>query len=61
MSEAIEPNALYDVKDLTRLLKITPGAVRALIRNGILPASKIGRKYFVRRASLLALVPERKD
>lgn len=41
---------------LAPYLGMRPDSVRALIRRGILPAAKVGRRYIVRRAALLAFL-----
>jgi len=50
--EVLLPDILL-AEDLARVLRITPGAARALIRSGQVPARKIGRRWLVSRAEFL--------
>lgn len=44
---------LLTVEDLAPRLKVTPGAVRRLLRTGVLPGRKVGRRWIVERRGLL--------
>ena len=58
MTETVKPDAIYTTEDVARILAVTPSTVRRHIRQGRLPASKIGlKRYYVRGADLLKLVP----
>jgi excisionase family DNA binding protein len=46
--------ALLDVPTLASVLGMTEHGARALLRRGELPASRIGRKWIVRREALYA-------
>ena len=41
--------AILRVPDLVELLGLTEGGVRAMLRRGELPASRVGRQWIVRR------------
>ncbi len=45
---------LLVIEDLARVLRITPAGVRAALRAGRLPGRRIGKRWFVSRAALLA-------
>jgi len=59
MSREIKPDALYCTDDLAEVLKVKPAAVRRLIRKGRLSGSKLGRRWWVRGADVLAAVQEK--
>lgn len=44
------------VEDLARHLRASNATVRALIRRGVLPGRKIGRRWIATRADVLAAV-----
>ncbi len=43
---------LLSVKEVAELVKRTPGAIRNWIRKGLLPATKIGKCYRIKREDL---------
>ncbi len=58
MAERIERDAIYSSDDVARIMGLKPAAIRRWIREGRLPASKLGKRYWVRGADPLRLVPE---
>lgn len=53
--------ALPDVAsaaDLARHLHLSESAVRGLLRTGVIPGRKLGRKWFVSRQALLSVLAE---
>lgn len=38
---------IYTPDDLAKMFKVTPGTIWRYIREGKLPASKLGRKYII--------------
>ena len=56
---AIRAVALPDVlltEDVARVLRIGVSAARAILRKGIIPAKKIGRRWLVSRSELLRAI-----
>lgn len=47
---------LYSVKELEKILPITPLTVRAYIRKGKIKGSKIGKNWYVRKEDLEAFL-----
>lgn len=47
---------LYSVKELEKILPITPLTVRAYIREGKIKGSKIGKNWYVRKEDLEAFL-----
>lgn len=45
--------AIKDVAELAKDLNVTPQTVRRMISEGELPASKLGRKWYVRTTDLM--------
>ena len=57
MKEGVRPNAIYHVGGVARILSLQEPVVRKMIREGVLPATKLGkRRYWVRGVDLLTLV-----
>lgn len=50
---------LLSASDLGQLMKMSAHGIRAMIRRGELPASRLGRRWFVRRDALEALLKRR--
>jgi len=50
---------LLSASDLGPLLKMSAHGIRAMIRRGELPASRLGRRWFVRRDALESLLKRR--
>ncbi len=49
---------ILSVEDVAEALGVTPGAVRAMIARGEIPAAKLGRCWRIRRVALLAAIQE---
>ena len=49
----INPNQTYDIRDVARLFRVSDLSIRTMIKNGQLPYSKLGNKYFWIGKSLL--------
>lgn len=47
---------IYDLKDLSKKLKISIRTLREYIKNGKLRAKKIGKAYYVTKSNLMALL-----
>ena len=47
---------LYSVKELEKILPITPLTVRAYIRKGKIKGSKIGKNWYVKKKDLEAFL-----
>jgi len=47
---------LYSVRELERILPITPLTIRAYIRKGKIKGSKIGKNWYVRKEDLEAFL-----
>lgn len=47
---------LYSVKELEKILPITPLTVRAYIRKGKIKGSKIGKSWYVKKQDLEAFL-----
>ena len=47
---------LYSVKELEKILPITPLTVRAYIRKGKIKGSKIGKNWYVKKQDLEAFL-----
>ncbi len=45
MNEAIKYPEVYTVEEFAKIFKVSPEAIRNLIRNGEIPAIKIGKQY----------------
>ena len=45
MNEAINYPEVYNVAEFAKIFKVSPEAIRNLIRNGEIPAIKIGKQY----------------
>jgi len=45
MNEAIKYPEVYNVAEFAKIFKVSPEAIRNLIRNGEIPAIKIGKQY----------------
>ena len=41
----IEPNRVYTFDEVLKLLQLSPVTLRKLVRNGDVPASKLGKQY----------------
>ena len=53
--------AVYNLKDLKGILKLSVGTLRKHIKRGKLRAKKVGKSYFVTEANLMAFLdPGRK-
>ena len=46
---------LLTVEEVAEILRIHPDSARRMMRNGTLPAVKIGLRWYVRRADFLAM------
>ena len=46
---------LLTVEEVSELLQVHPDSVRRMMRQGRLPAVKIGLRWYVRRAEFLAM------
>ena len=46
---------LLTVEEVAEILRIHPDSARRMMRNGTLPAVKIGLRWYVRRAEFLAM------
>lgn len=44
---------ILDVSDLSRWLRCSPATSRRLLRDGVVPGKRIGRRWFVTRDALL--------
>ena len=51
-------DSVYKVNEVARIFKLTPRAVRTLIRSGELPAIRLGRYYRVPRAVIDAFLTQ---
>jgi len=49
----------YDLPGAAAALSVTPEALRAMIRRGVVPAARLGRRVLVRAVDLEALLAER--
>lgn len=47
---------LYSVKELEKILPITPLTIRAYIRKGKIKGSKIGKSWFIKKSDLEAFL-----
>lgn len=56
MAAKIEPEKMYNLKELGVYLPITPDTVRAWIRTGKIKAVKIGRLWYVKGAELIRIL-----
>ncbi len=50
--QVLLPDVLV-AEDLARALHVGPGAARAMLRSGAIPARKIGRRWLIARTELL--------
>lgn len=41
----IEPNRVYSFDEVLKLLQLSPVTLRKLVRNGTIPATRLGKKY----------------
>jgi predicted site-specific integrase-resolvase len=48
--------SIYNLKDLSRKLKISIGTLRKYIKSGKLKAKKIGKAYYVTEPNLMAFL-----
>ena len=48
--------SVYDLKDLSKKLKISIRTLREYIKNGKLKAKKIGRAYYITKPNLMAFL-----
>jgi excisionase family DNA binding protein len=48
--------SIYNLKDLSRKLKISIGTLRKYIKSGKLKAKKIGKAYYVTESNLMAFL-----
>ena len=46
---------LLTVEEVAEILRIHPDSARRMMRNGTLPAVKIGLRWYMRRADFLAM------
>jgi len=49
----IEPNRVYTFDEILEVLKLSQVTLRKLVRNGDIPASKLGKQYRFLGADLL--------
>ena len=47
---------VYDLKDLSKKLKISIRTLREYIKNGTLKAKKVGKAYYVTEPNLMAFL-----
>ena len=47
---------VYDLKDLSKKLKISVRTLREYIKNGKLKAKKIGKAYYITESNLMAFL-----
>lgn len=47
---------LYSVKDLTKILPITPESIRAYLREGRIKGHKIGKNWYVTKENIEAFL-----
>lgn len=52
------PKKSYSVPELAKILNISRIAVFKKIRNGTIPAEKVGRNYVIRHEDVEHLIPE---
>lgn len=57
----IEPNRVYTFDEVLRVLQLSPVTLRKLVRNGDVPASKLGKQYRFLGAELLKALEKRKN
>lgn len=57
----IEPNRVYTFDEILEVLKLSPVTLRKLVRNGDVPASKLGKQYRFLGAELLKAFNNRKN
>lgn len=55
----VRPAAFLNVKDVARLLGLTPRGARLVLERGELPAFRVGRRWYLRAADLDAAVAEK--
>ncbi|MBW2489730.1 MAG: helix-turn-helix domain-containing protein [Deltaproteobacteria bacterium] len=48
--------SVYDLKDLSKILKISIRTLRVYIKSGNLKAKKIGKAYYVTEPNLMAFL-----
>jgi excisionase family DNA binding protein len=57
----IAPNRVYTFDETRKLLKLSPVTLRKLIRNGDVPASKLGKQYRLLGVEILKVFEKRQD
>lgn len=57
----IEPNRVYTFDEVLEVLKLSPVTLRKLVRNGDVPASKLGKQYRFLGAELLRALENRRN
>lgn len=57
----IEPNKVYKFDEVLELLKLSPVTLRKLVRNGDVPASKLGKQYRFLGTELLRILENRSN
>jgi len=57
----IEPNRVYTFDEVLEVLKLSPVTLRKLVRNGDVPASKLGKQYRFLGAELLKALENRRN
>ena len=54
MALKIDDDAIYEVRELSKILDMTERTVSKLLRDGILTGRKLGRKWYVTGSSINA-------
>ena len=57
----IEPNRVYTFDEVLEVLKLSPVTLRKLVRNGDVPASRLGKQYRFLGAELLKALENRRN
>ncbi|MCK5451182.1 MAG: helix-turn-helix domain-containing protein [Candidatus Omnitrophica bacterium] len=52
----IEENAVYTVKEVEKLLKISPSTMQRLMKKGLIRAAKVGKQYRILGKEILRVV-----
>jgi len=55
----IVPNCVYTFEDVLKILKLSPVTLRKLVRQGYIPATKLGKQYRFIGSELLKTLEHR--
>jgi excisionase family DNA binding protein len=54
-------DVVYTVAEVARLLRLSPGSTYALVRNGTIPAKKLGSRWVISKTRFRAWLDDRED